>query len=71
MLLLSFAFFKYEIATGKGNNPAFYSIITIFNAVLYTYKAIKISEKRKYNLIIGLIWSLLSVMLVLEYFKVI
>ena len=29
MLLLALVFFSYEIFSGKGSNPAFYSIITI------------------------------------------
>ena len=32
-------YFSYEIFTGKGSNPALYSIITIYNAVIFGYKA--------------------------------
>ena len=71
MLLLAFVYYTYEIFTGKGSNPALYSIITIYNAVLYGYKAIKIKEKRGLSIATSVIWGLLTVMLVLSYFKVI
>lgn len=71
MLLLACVFFTYEIVSGKGSNPAFYSIITIYNAVLYGYKAIKIAHRRKLNIFTSAVWGLLTIMLVLEYFKVV
>lgn len=71
MLLLAFIYYSYEIFTGKGSNPALYSIITIYNAVLYGYKAIKIKEKRSLWIATSVIWGLLTLILVLSYFKVI
>ena len=71
MLLLAFIYYSYEIFTGKGSNPALYSIITIYNAVLYGYKAIKIKEKRGLWIATSVIWGLLTLILVLSYFKVI
>ena len=71
MLLLAFVYFIYEIFTGKGSNPAFYSIITIYNAILYGYKAIKIETHRKLNAFTSFVWGLLTLMLILSYFKVI
>lgn len=71
MLLLAFLFFTYEIVTGKGSNPAFYSLITTFNTVIYGYKAIKLSKNRKLNIFTSITWGLLTVILILEYFKVI
>lgn len=71
MLILAFIFFVYEIATGKGSNPAFYSIITTYNTVLWGYKAIKIEAGRKLNIFNSLIWGILTIMLILFYFKVI
>ena len=44
MLILALIFYTYEIFSGKGSNPAFYSIITIYNAVLFGYKAIKLEK---------------------------
>lgn len=71
MVLLAFVFFTYEIVSGKGSNPAFYSIITIYNAILFGYKAIKIKERRKLNTFTSVIWGLLTIILILDYFKVI
>ena len=71
MLILALIFYTYEICTGKGSNPAFYSIITIYNTVLYAYKAIKIEERRKLNIFTSIIWGILTLMLILDYFKII
>lgn len=70
MLLLAFIYFSYEIFTGKGTNPAFYSMITVFNAVMFGYKAVKIEERRKLSIFTSAVWSLLTIMLVLSYFEV-
>ena len=71
MLILALIFYSYEIFTGKGSNPAFYSIITIYNAVLYGYKAMKIENRRKLNIFTSITWGLLTLTLILSYFKVI
>ena len=71
MLILAFIYYTYEIMQGKGSNPALYSIITIYNAVLYGYKAIKIKEKRGLWIFTSVVWGLLTIMLTLSYFKVI
>ena len=71
MLILALIFYTYEIISGKGSNPAFYSIITIYNAVLFGYKAIKIENRRKLCIFTSVVWSILTIMLVLDYFKVI
>ena len=71
MVFLAFIYFTFEIATGKGSNPAFYSMITMFNAILYGYKAIKLVDCRKTNYVSAIIWTLLTIMLILTYFKVI
>lgn len=71
MLLLAFIYFTFEIFSGRGSNPAFYSIITVYNAVLFGYKAIKIKNHRKLNTFTSVVWGLLTMMLILDYFKVI
>ena len=68
MLLLAFVYFSYEIFTGKGNNPAFYSLITIYNGVFFGYKAFKLEKSRKLNILTSAIWTILSIMLVVFYF---
>ena len=71
MILLAFIYFSYEIFSGKGSNPALYSIITIYNGMLYGYKAFKIERNRKLNAFTSIIWNLLTIILFLSYFKVI
>ena len=71
MLILASVYFCYEIFTGKGQNPAFYSLIAIYESILYGYKSLKIKEKRKLNITTSVIWGLLTLMLILEYFKII
>ena len=71
MLILAGIYFCYEILSGKGENVALYSIITIYNSVLYGYKAIKISERRKLSAATSIIWGILTITLILEYFKII
>ena len=71
MLVLALIYYGYEIFTGKGSNPAFYSIITIYNSVFYGYKALKVEERRKLSIATSIIWTLLTIGLILDYFKVI
>lgn len=71
IIILAFIYYLYEMMSGKGSNPALYSIITIYNAILYGYKALKIEKHRKLNTFTSAIWGLLTLMLVLSYFKVI
>ena len=70
MLILAFIYFTYEIMSGKGTNYALYSLITLYNAILYGGKAIKIERCRKLNTFTAIIWGLLTVMLLLGYFNV-
>lgn len=70
MLILISVYFIYEIATGKGTNPALYSAIAICEAALYGYKAIKLEKHRGLSILTSVIWSILTIMLVLQYFKV-
>lgn len=70
MLILALIYYCYEIFTGKGSNPALYSIITIYNAILFGYKAIKVEKGRKINVFTSVVWWLLTILLVLSYFKV-
>ena len=71
MLLLAFVYYSFEIFSGRGSNPAFYSIITVYNVVLFGYKAIKLKKHRKLNIFTSVVWGLLTLMLVLDYFRVI
>ena len=68
MLFLALIYYSYEIFTGKGTNPALYSVITIYNAVLFGYKAIKVERNRKLSIFTSVVWGLLTIMLVYSYF---
>ena len=70
MLLLAFIYYTYEILTAKGTNPALYSIITIYCTVIYGYKAVKIENHRALNAFTSIIWGILTILLILDYFKV-
>lgn len=71
MLLLVTVYYCYEIFSGKGDNHTLYSLITIYCSILYGYKALKIEKNRKLNAFTSIIWGILTIMLILEYFKVI
>lgn len=70
MLILATVYYCYEIITGKGQNPALYSLITIYCSVIYGYKSIKIEKNRTLNRFTSIIWGILTILLVLHYFKV-
>ena len=68
MIILCAVYFSYEILTGKGTNYALYSLLAIYNTVLYGYQAIKSKEKRGLHVFIAVIWGLLTISLVVAYF---
>lgn len=67
MVVLAFIFYLHE----HTENKAMYSLITLYCFILYGYKAIKIKKNRWICIISSIIWGILTVMLILEYFKVI
>ena len=71
MVILAGIYYCYEIISAKGSNPALYSLITIYCSIIYGYKAAKIEKNRKLYIFTSVIWGILTIMLVLEYFKVI
>ena len=71
MILLAFVYFTYEIMQGKGTNYALYSLICIYNAVLNSWLALKVKECKKLRAFSVVIWGLLTILLILEYFNVI
>lgn len=66
--VLATIYFCYEIFIGRGTNPAFYSLVTIANTFIYGYKGIKLKEKRGLYIFNTVVWGLLTVMLIVEYF---
>ncbi len=71
MVILAGIYYCYEIISAKGSNPALYSLITIYCAIVYGFKAVKVEKNRKLNIFISIIWGLLTITLILNYFKVI
>lgn len=70
MLILITVYYIFEIVTGKGSNPALYSVIAIFGAIVYGYKAIKIEKNRGLHIFTSVLWAIVTFTLILEYFKV-
>ena len=68
MLILACVYYSYEIFTGKGSNPAFYSLIALYCSIFYGFRGFKIEKNRKLNIIISIIWGILSIMLIVAYF---
>lgn len=71
MILLTTIYYCYEIFTVKGQNITLYSLIAIYCAVVYGYKGVKLEKKKMFNIICCVLWSILTIFLILEYFKVI
>ena len=71
MIILATFYFCYEIIAGLGTNNTLYSLIAIYCSVQYGYKAIKIEKNRKLNTFTSIIWGLVTITIVLEYFKII
>ena len=67
-LILATIYYCYEIISGKGSNPALYSIITSFCAGTYLYVGLRVERNKKTNLFAGIIWFILTIMLVISYF---
>ena len=68
MIILAAIYFAYEIFAGKGTNYALYSLLAIYNAILYGYQAIKSKEKRGLHIFTSVIWGVLTILLVVSYF---
>lgn len=71
ILLMSLLYYLFEEFTGRGSNPAFYSLIMAFNFVECGYKAIKLEEKRKLYAFISIASGLCTLVLILKYFGII
>lgn len=71
MLILATIYYCYEVFKGLGTNITLYSLITIYCAVAYGYKAIKVEKRKLLNVSCSIIWAITTIILVLQYFKVI
>ena len=70
LIILATVYYIFEIFSGKGSNPAFYSMISLYCSIVYGAKALKIEKHRKLNATSAIIWGILTIMLILEYFGV-
>ena len=68
MIILCAIYFTYEILAGKGTNYALYSLLAIYNTVLYGYQAIKSKERRGIHTFTAVIWGVLTILLAISYF---
>ena len=68
-LFLTTFYYCYEIISGRGSNPALYSIITIFCGVTFLYKGIKVERHKKTNILAGVIWLIVTILLIISYFE--
>ena len=68
MVILAAIYFTYEILTGKGTNYALYSLLSIYNTILYGYQAIKSKERRGIHTFTAIIWGVLTILLAISYF---
>ena len=71
MLIFAFFYLFYELRTTGNLKPAIYSIITIYNSIYWGYVAIKVEKGRKGNTFASIFWGLFTILLILDYFKVI
>lgn len=71
VVILAAVYFLIDLINGRNFNVQVYSIIALFDAIVYGYKSIKIEKNRVLNSITAVIWSILTVILILEYAKVI
>ena len=70
LIILATIYYSYEIFSGKGTNPAFYSMISLYCSIIYGIKGAKIEKNRKLNIFTSAIWGVMTIILILEYFGV-
>ena len=68
MFLLATFYYCYEIITGKGENYSIYSLITIYCAFFYGYRAIKLDKNRGLYVFCAVTWGILTIITIMEYF---
>ena len=65
VLILTSVYYCMEIIVKGVHNEGLYSIIAIYCAITYGYKAIK--TKKGIDIFCGITWSIVTIMLVVEY----
>ena len=71
MLILAFFYLMVELKTTHKWNSSLYSIIAIYYTAFWGYRAYKIEKDRRKIAFSAIVWGLLTVLLILDYFKVI
>ena len=71
MLILAFIYLICELHNTGEWNSAIYSIIAIYYTSFWSYRAYKIEKDRGKFAFAGIVWGILTILLVLDYFKVI
>ena len=69
MIILAGVYYCYEIISAKGQNYAMYSIISLYCAILFGYKGIKIEKKRGFNIFCSIVWALVTILTIVQYFR--
>lgn len=69
MLILATIYYCYEIFMGRGQDYSFYSLIAIYCAVLYGYKAIKLEKRRILHIVCSILWFVVTLTTIMEHFK--
>ena len=67
VVILSTIYFAMEIMVKGKTNYGWYSIIALYNAVFYGYKAIK--DKKKLHIFNTIIWAVVAIILIVVYVK--
>ena len=65
VIILATIYFCLEIIVTSETNEGLYSVIALYCAMLFGYKGIK--TKGKFQIICGIIWALVTIILVIKY----
>ena len=65
IILLSTTFYIVELAVLGVQNFGWFSIISLYCAIIYTYKSIRMPKK--YHWFLGVIWSLATIACIINY----
>ena len=69
LVILAVGYFTMEIIVTGETNYGWYSLISIYAAIIYIYKAIKLSEKRALFIVLAIIYSLITILCTYLYIK--
>ena len=70
MLILTVVYHAYEVFNGRDSYSAFDSITSLYITVFFGYEAIKMKENRKFHISMSVMWGIITILAILNYFKV-